>query len=191
MSNADVAIAFARAQMGKPYKFGATGPNSYDCSGLTQASWKAGGVSIGRVTQEQITDGVPVSAANLLPGDLVFPEITHVQLYVGNNRVIQAPHSGAFVEESALGHVMTARRVGTPGSDEGLTGGTGSIIDVGNPVTDTLSSLSEIKKLVDTLSDVQFWKRAGMFVFAAILIVISLAFFNRGQIASTVKKAVI
>ncbi|MFF3252412.1 NlpC/P60 family protein [Actinacidiphila glaucinigra] len=94
------AIEFARAQLGKPYVYGATGPNSYDCSGLTQAAWGAAGVSIPRVTYDQVDFGSRVSADQLQPGDLVFfySDITHVGLYIGGGRMIHAPHTGSVVK---------------------------------------------------------------------------------------------
>ncbi|MFF7210380.1 NlpC/P60 family protein [Streptomyces sp. NPDC008238] len=94
------AIEFARAQLGKPYVYGATGPNSYDCSGLTQAAWGAAGVSIPRVTYDQVDFGTRVSADQLQPGDLVFfySDITHVGLYIGGGNMIHAPHTGSVVK---------------------------------------------------------------------------------------------
>jgi cell wall-associated NlpC family hydrolase len=97
---AAAAIAFAEQQLGKPYVYGATGPGSYDCSGLTQAAYAAAGVSIGRTTGDQINDGTSVSESELQPGDLVFfySPISHVGIYIGNGNIIHAPHTGATVE---------------------------------------------------------------------------------------------
>lgn len=94
------AIAFARAQLGKPYVWGATGPNSYDCSGLTQAAWRAAGVTLPRTTWDQIDVGTRVSVNDLQPGDLVFyySDISHVAMYIGNGQMIQAPHTGAVID---------------------------------------------------------------------------------------------
>ena len=99
------AVAFAKAQIGKPYVFGATGPGSYDCSGLTMAAWQAAGVQLDRTSQSQFSDGVPVSRSDLQPGDLVFfygspPD--HVGIYVGNGVVIHAPHPGESVQYAQL-----------------------------------------------------------------------------------------
>jgi cell wall-associated NlpC family hydrolase len=94
------AIAFAKAQLGKPYVWGATGPNSYDCSGLTQAAWAAAGVSLPRTTWEQVKVGTRVSISDLEPGDLIFyySDISHVAMYIGNGQMIQAPHTGAVID---------------------------------------------------------------------------------------------
>jgi peptidoglycan DL-endopeptidase CwlO len=102
-TQAGKAVAFAYAQLGKPYVWGATGPGSYDCSGLTMASWAAAGVSIPRTSYEQ-WGGLPhVPTSQLQPGDiLVFSGVGHVGLYVGGNELIDAPHSGAVVEKVAL-----------------------------------------------------------------------------------------
>ncbi|MFL5992979.1 MAG: NlpC/P60 family protein [Streptomyces sp.] len=98
------ALAFVRAQVGKPYVWGATGPGSYDCSGLTQAAWKAAGVDLPRVTYDQVNAGTTVSLADAQPGDLVFfyDDISHVGLYVGNGMMIHAPKPGAYVREESI-----------------------------------------------------------------------------------------
>ncbi|MGW3495144.1 NlpC/P60 family protein [Streptomyces sp. NPDC001020] len=98
------ALAFARAQIGKPYVWGATGPDSYDCSGLTQASWRAAGVKLDRTTWDQVKQGTTVSLANAQPGDLIFfyDDISHVGLYIGNGMMIHAPKPGAYVREESV-----------------------------------------------------------------------------------------
>ncbi|MFC9847373.1 NlpC/P60 family protein [Streptomyces sp. NPDC060223] len=98
------ALTFARAQVGKPYVWGATGPGSYDCSGLTQAAWKAAGVTLPRVTYDQVTAGTTVSLADAQPGDLVFfyGDVSHVGLYIGNGMMIHAPKPGAYVREESI-----------------------------------------------------------------------------------------
>ncbi|MEU3501225.1 NlpC/P60 family protein [Streptomyces hundungensis] len=103
-SKAAEALAFARAQLGKPYVWGATGPASYDCSGLTQAAWKAAGVDLPRTTWDQVKTGSRVATADLEPGDLVFfyDDISHVGMYIGNGMMIHAPHSGAYVREESI-----------------------------------------------------------------------------------------
>ncbi|MGW3914109.1 NlpC/P60 family protein [Streptomyces sp. NPDC005070] len=103
-SKAAEALAFARAQVGKPYVWGATGPDSYDCSGLTQAAWKAAGVSLPRVTYDQVNAGTTVSLADARPGDLVFfyDDISHVGIYIGDGMMIHAPKPGAYVREESI-----------------------------------------------------------------------------------------
>ncbi|MGI5259724.1 NlpC/P60 family protein [Streptomyces angustmyceticus] len=98
-SRAARAVAFAYAALGKPYVWGATGPSGYDCSGLTQAAWRSGGVSLPRTTYTQISSGPRVARSQLTPGDLVFfySGISHVGIYVGDGKMIHAPHPGAPV----------------------------------------------------------------------------------------------
>jgi len=103
-SRAGVAVATARAQIGKPYVWGATGPNSFDCSGLTSYAWKAAGVILPRTSREQYAAGVKVARSALRPGDLVYfgSPIYHVALYVGNNTMISAPQPGDVVKYQSL-----------------------------------------------------------------------------------------
>ncbi|MFI5877890.1 C40 family peptidase [Streptomyces sp. NPDC051554] len=98
------AVAFARAQVGKPYVWGAAGPGSYDCSGLTQAAWKAAEVTLPRVITDQANAGTTVSLADAQPGDLVFfhDDISHVGVYVGDGMMIHAPKPGAYVREESV-----------------------------------------------------------------------------------------
>ncbi|GAA2527740.1 C40 family peptidase [Streptomyces levis] len=103
-TKADKALAFARAQIGKPYVWGAVGPGSYDCSGLTQAAWKAAGVTLPRTTYDQVNAGTTVSLAAAQPGDLVFfyDDVTHVGIYIGNGMMIHAPKPGTYVREESI-----------------------------------------------------------------------------------------
>ncbi|WP_404957349.1 NlpC/P60 family protein [Streptomyces sp. 147326] len=98
-SRAARAVAFAYTAIGKPYVWGATGPGSFDCSGLTQAAWRSAGVSLPRTTYTQINAGRRVSRDQLAPGDLVFfySGVTHVGLYIGNGQMIHAPRPGSTV----------------------------------------------------------------------------------------------
>ncbi|MFI0722748.1 NlpC/P60 family protein [Streptomyces sp. NPDC021224] len=101
----DAAIAYAFAQLGKPYVWGAVGPDSYDCSGLTSQAWGHAGVPIPRTAEEQWAKLPRVPLSLLRPGDLVvyFPKATHVALYIGNGLVVQAPHTGSYVKISPIG----------------------------------------------------------------------------------------
>jgi cell wall-associated NlpC family hydrolase len=105
------AVAFARAQLGKPYIWGAAGPSSYDCSGLTMAAYRAAGVWLPRVSRAQWGAGPHVGLGSLAPGDLVFfarstgnpATIHHVGMYIGGGAMIEAPYSGATVRVSSVG----------------------------------------------------------------------------------------
>jgi peptidoglycan DL-endopeptidase CwlO len=98
------AVRYAVEQIGKPYVWGAEGPESYDCSGLTSQAWSAAGRAIPRTSQEQWRQLPKVPVGSLRPGDLVvyFPEATHVALYIGDGLVVQAPRPGATVKVSPL-----------------------------------------------------------------------------------------
>ncbi|MCX4982925.1 C40 family peptidase [Streptomyces sp. NBC_00572] len=110
------AVSFAHAQLGKPYVWGATGPSAYDCSGLTQAAWRAAGVSLPRTTYTQINAGRRVSRSQLAPGDLIFfySGISHVGLYIGGGQMIHAPRPGAPVRVAPIDEMpfAGATRVG-------------------------------------------------------------------------------
>ena len=98
------AVAFARAQVGKPYVWGAAGPGSYDCSGLTQAAWRAAGVTLPRATTDQANAGTTVPLDDAQPGDLVFfhDDSSHVGVYVGDGMMIHAPKPGTYVREESV-----------------------------------------------------------------------------------------
>ncbi|MEU1172328.1 C40 family peptidase [Streptomyces microflavus] len=98
------AIAYAIEQIGKPYEWGAEGPGSFDCSGLTSQAWAAAGRTIPRTSQEQWKQLPKVPVSSLRPGDLViyFPKATHVALYIGDGLVVQAPRPGTKVKASPV-----------------------------------------------------------------------------------------
>lgn len=97
----------AYTKLGSPYKWGATGPNSFDCSGFTSWVYRQHGISLSRTAQAQSQGGVAVDRSNLQPGDLVFfgsgtGRITHVGIYVGDGKMIHSPQTGDVVKISAL-----------------------------------------------------------------------------------------
>ncbi|MEU0377958.1 C40 family peptidase [Streptomyces cyaneofuscatus] len=98
------AITYAIEQIGKPYIWGAEGPGSFDCSGLTSQAWAAAGRPIPRTSQEQWKQLPKVPVSSLRPGDLViyFPKATHVALYIGDGLVVQAPRPGTKVKVSPV-----------------------------------------------------------------------------------------
>jgi len=97
-TQAAMAVAYAKAKIGKPYVYGAEGPNSFDCSGLTQAAWRSAGVKIPRTSQAQLAGLTRVSASSVRPGDIVvYKGGGHVGLYVGGGKVVEAPRPGASV----------------------------------------------------------------------------------------------
>lgn len=102
-TQAGKALAYAYSKIGDPYVWGATGPGSFDCSGLVMAAWASAGVSLPRVSYDQISDLPAVPLDALQPGDVLgFAGNSHVGIYVGGNKLIDAPHSGADVELISL-----------------------------------------------------------------------------------------
>ncbi|MFI2199562.1 NlpC/P60 family protein [Streptomyces sp. NPDC020192] len=102
---AGAAFSAAQSVIGSPYVYGASGPSSFDCSGLTSWAYAQAGVSIPRTSQEQATIGTRITSVNdLQVGDLVFfyGDIHHVGLYAGNNMVLHAPHTGAVVRYESM-----------------------------------------------------------------------------------------
>jgi cell wall-associated NlpC family hydrolase len=105
------ATAFALAQVGKPYQWAATGPGSFDCSGLTQAAYRSAGLAIPRVAAAQWSSGQHVDLGDLQRGDLVFfaydrqnpTTIHHVGMYLGDGLMVEAPFTGADVRVSSIG----------------------------------------------------------------------------------------
>jgi cell wall-associated NlpC family hydrolase len=98
-TQADKAVAYAYAQIGKPYQWGATGPDSFDCSGLVMAAWASAGLTIPRDTYEQWAGLPHIPVSQMQPGDLIiYDGEGHVAMYVGNGYIIDAPHTGADVE---------------------------------------------------------------------------------------------
>ncbi|WP_309238224.1 C40 family peptidase [Actinoplanes aureus] len=102
--------------IGKPYVFGSNGPNSYDCSGLTQEAWGSVGVHLEHYTKDQWGSTTPVSRDELKPGDLVFyySDLHHVALYIGGGKVVHAPHTGDHVRMASIdrGPIAGYRRPG-------------------------------------------------------------------------------
>ncbi|MGV9428138.1 NlpC/P60 family protein [Streptomyces sp. NPDC003656] len=99
------AVAFATAQLGKPYVWGAEGPDSFDCSGLTSQAWAAAGHPIPRTSQEQWRQLPHVAVKDMRPGDLIiyFDDATHVAMYAGDGKIIHAPRPGRTVTVTGAG----------------------------------------------------------------------------------------
>jgi cell wall-associated NlpC family hydrolase len=99
------AIEYATAQIGKPYEWGAEGPRSYDCSGLTSEAWKSAGQQIPRTSQEQWKQLRHVAVEDMRPGDLIiyFSDASHVAMYVGDGAIIHAPRPGRTITLAGAG----------------------------------------------------------------------------------------
>jgi hypothetical protein len=109
-SPAAVAVRFALSQLGKPYRWGADGPSSYDCSGLVQTSYRAAGVALPRVSRQQYGAGKLVPLSALRAGDLLFyardtsdpRTVGHVGIYLGRGRMVEAPNRRAPVRIASI-----------------------------------------------------------------------------------------
>jgi cell wall-associated NlpC family hydrolase len=113
--NARTALQFAFSQIGKPYRYGGTGPGMWDCSGLVQAAWRAAGVTLPRTTYQQWAWGASrrVSMDALEPGDLLFSNgFGHMGMYAGNGKMVHAPRTGDVVKVVPLSAYGTGRFVG-------------------------------------------------------------------------------
>lgn len=122
-------VSYALDQLGIPYSWGGGTPGGptkgiqrgantvgWDCSALVQAAWARAGVQLPRTTYDQINVGVPVaSVADLQPGDLLFPHKGHVQMYIGNGQIIEAPYTGGHVQIAGLRNNYLAIRRPRPG----------------------------------------------------------------------------
>ena len=110
-----MALAFAKAAIGKPYRYGAAGPNAFDCSGLVMSAFKKAGVRLPRTSAAQSQVGAPVRRDQLQPGDLLFfyTPVSHVGIYLGEGKMVHASTSGQPVKISRIGGrpLHNARRI--------------------------------------------------------------------------------
>ncbi|MET7691017.1 NlpC/P60 family protein [Streptomyces sp. NPDC005483] len=99
------AVAYATSQIGKPYEWGAEGPDSYDCSGLTSQAWASAGKPIPRTSQEQWKQLEHVDVKDMRPGDLIiyFDDASHVAMYLGDGAIVHAPRPGRTVTIAGAG----------------------------------------------------------------------------------------
>jgi cell wall-associated NlpC family hydrolase len=119
VTTTEAALVWAFSELGKPYVWGGTGPDVFDCSGLTQWSWGHAGVSIPRVAIDQYNYTIPVPLSQLRPGDLVFfgTDVHHVGMYIGGGLMINAPYTGTVVQISSMwwSDLIGFGRVHSPG----------------------------------------------------------------------------
>ena len=104
------------AQRGDPYVWAASGPNSFDCSGLVQYAYAAAGISLPHSSRMQASMGQAVSRADLQPGDLIafYSPVSHIGIYIGNGQMVHAPTSGDVVKVASIdtmGSITAMRRL--------------------------------------------------------------------------------
>jgi cell wall-associated NlpC family hydrolase len=116
-ARAQIAVRAALSQVGKPYQWGAAGPNSYDCSGLTMWAWAHAGVSLSHSAAMQYNETRRVATGALQPGDLLFygSPIHHVAMYIGGGQLVEAPYTGALVRVASTGGRPDYVGAGRPG----------------------------------------------------------------------------
>ncbi|MFD9815128.1 C40 family peptidase [Streptomyces sp. NPDC059080] len=157
---ASSAISFARAQVGDRYVLGANGPDAWDCSSLMQAAYKRAGVSLPRVTYDQIKKGIEVPIGKVKPGDLVFyKDLSHVGMYAGGGRVIEAANPGKGVVEGPMySKFQRARRILSGGMEAKATlsgdneDPTASQVGGGLTTSGAYGSIEEVDALAAALS---------------------------------------
>lgn len=191
MATGDDIVRVARAQIGKPYVFATAGPNTFDCSGLVVYCFKqVTGKSYPHFTGALVNYGTPVAKTDLAVGDLVFPDSGHVQIYSGNGKVVEAPHTGAKVREVPMWGFWRARRLITPGSGSGS--GPTPAVTVGNPVSDVkglLDAFSSINQAVQWFTDPYNWERIILFIGGGLLTIFAIARLGGGSASGVVDTA--
>ncbi len=189
------AVAAARTAIGKPYVFGATGPNSFDCSGLIVWAYKQAGLSgLPHWTGALIAVGKEVAQSDLMIGDMVFPDSGHVQLYSGNGNIIEAPQPGEKVAERPMWGFWRARRVVNQGSSVGVE----DALEIALEKFRDLTGISAVERSADAAGDAlrlsgtvlsnianpKFWARLGQGALAAMLILTGIVWLNRRTIVA-------
>jgi hypothetical protein len=181
------AIAYALAQIGKPYVWASAGPNSFDCSGLIYASFKHAGYSFrGRpTTYTLIGMGSEVAKVDLQPGDLVFPDPGHVQIYLGGGMIIEAPHTGANVRRVRMWGFWRARRLisNNLSSDHPADGSTPSTSNTG---TNHDAELESFAHLATAVTDPHWWVRILMIIIGVVMILLGAGRMATGDVTTIV-----
>lgn len=177
-SSANAAIVFAMGQLGKPYSWGAAGPDSYDCSGLVYSAYRSAGLdTIRRTTGEQVLQGDATNIAS--PGDLIFPHPGHVGLYVGNSQVIHAPTFGDKVKygsttQAYWGQPWAVRKIVSSGNGAATNaGGNGAPSGVDGSVLGSV--LGGIVNPFRWLSSGHNWFRIVLGVMGSVALVVGIS----------------
>lgn len=181
------AIAYALAQIGKPYRWASVGPDAFDCSGLVYAAYNHAGYKFrGRpTTYTLIGMGVEVKKVDLQPGDLVFPDPGHVQIYLGGGMIVEAPHTGAKVRQVAMWGFWRARRLITNSlaSNQPADGSTPSTSGTGASSDSELASLAS---LASSVTDPKWWTRVLLIIIGVVLILLGMGRMAGGDVTTIV-----
>lgn len=194
------AIAYCKQQVGKPYVWGATGPDGYDCSGLIYAGFKYISVNIPRTTFAMLGSNkfnpVPGGQPNLQMGDFVFPDSGHVCLYLGSGQIIEAAHTGTNVRIRDIytpAGTKYLRLKDTPaisgGDGSPIPGGTGA--QPGDPIGGAIDAVKSVASFLAFISDPKNWYRVAIFLAGTALLVLGLIMILKSSSAgSTITKSV-
>lgn len=188
MGQADDAIAYARAQIGKPYKWAAKGPDAFDCSGLIVAAYAHANppIRLTHWTGALITTGKPVTRGELQPGDLVFPDSGHVQLFVGGDQIIEAPEPGQNVRQGPMWGFIAGRRIITDGLPGKLAATAAGVLQELPGPFSAAAGVADVLRPVGVaafnLASGKWWSRVGMGMLGAFLIGIGILYLNRRPI---------
>jgi cell wall-associated NlpC family hydrolase len=188
---ASAIVAWAVAQVGKAYVWGGTGPNGFDCSGLTsQAYLHGGGITIPRVAAAQQSAGTPINESELQPADLVFigTPAFHVAMYAGSGDVVAADNPSVPIRVRAFNPSEWTggfRRMANLASGGGnaLT----SLLS-STPVSGPLQALEGVNAIAQSLTSGEWWKRIGKAAIAFVVIMIGFVILNRKRIEKTLKE---
>lgn len=164
MGTVEDAVQFALAQVGKPYVWGKTGPNAFDCSGLVFASYRHAGFKVSRVTYTQIFDGARVGQSEMERGDLWFTDPGHVAIYLGNGMMVEAPNSRSRVRVVPVRRFFAGRRIGQP-SGVDSSSSAGSTVSVG-----FIPGVDDLTEAVGLLTNRHTWLRIGTVMAGMVLI---------------------
>jgi hypothetical protein len=192
---ADLAVCYALGQTGKPYVWGATGPDSYDCSGLTQAAYEYAGVTLPRTSQYQCIFGKAIgSLADALPGDLIFPyaDESHVVMYLGGDQIVEAPRTGVPVQ--------VVKVYGTAGGIRRPTaaGGTGATVAADTVTTATTTTKAgsdptglsnSVSTIIAALTSPGDWTSFGYIVGGVVILLLVVLSTMSGPAAAALGKA--
>lgn len=178
------AIAFALAQIGKPYVWAATGPNSYDCSGLVYAAYRHAGYKFsGRpTTYTLIGMGTEVRKAELQPGDLVFPDPGHVQIYYGNGMIIEAAHTGTNIRKVRMWGFWRARRLMDNNLSNTTSPSGNDPTQPSTPGTQNDSQYAALASLATWVGNAHNWARVLMIILGVIMILIGVGRMAGGDV---------
>lgn len=204
-------VQAALSKLGAVYVWGATGPDVFDCSGLTQWAAKAAGYNISRTTYTQVNDGTPV-VGDPQRGDLVFPSTGHVGIALGGDQMVHAPETGDVVKISKYWTKPYAiRRLGPNTGNPGEVSSSGnygasSAVDVNNIIGGSDSRIGKVFEVIKgfaafatALGNGNLWKRVSMAILGGLLLLFGIGFLGYstlfgsnlpGKVSSTVKAAV-